>query len=109
VLVVLIYRWRTDTDEDSWWKGKGKALGRWFSRRTAFGLRPAPAAAMQGSPRPGKWPRSIGQSLKSPARSSAVSAPPESASPSITSANSWDFLAFSAITFSSMVSLATSR
>ena len=48
VLVVLIYRWRTDTDEDSWWKGKGKALGRWFSKRAAFGLRPvAPAAAMQ--------------------------------------------------------------
>ena len=47
VLVVLIYRWRTDTDEDSWWKGKGKALGRWFSKRAAFGLRPvAPAAAM---------------------------------------------------------------
>ncbi|MFC7847461.1 hypothetical protein ACFUTU_03180 [Arthrobacter sp. NPDC057388] len=46
VLVVLIYRWRTDTDEDSWWKGKGKALGRWFSRRIAFGLTPASAAAM---------------------------------------------------------------
>lgn len=46
VLVVLIYRWRTDTDEDSWWKGKGKALGRWFAKRSAFGLRPAPATAM---------------------------------------------------------------
>jgi hypothetical protein len=49
VLVVLIYRWRTDTDEDSWWKGKGKALGRWFSRRTTFGLRPVPAAAMSSA------------------------------------------------------------
>lgn len=51
VLVVLIYRWRTDTDEDSWWKGKGKALGRWFSKRTAFGLRPVPGAAMQDAGR----------------------------------------------------------
>jgi hypothetical protein len=49
VLVVLIYRWRTDTDEDSWWKGKGKALGRWFSKRMAFGLRPATATAMQAA------------------------------------------------------------
>ncbi|MDQ1060624.1 hypothetical protein QFZ23_004525 [Arthrobacter globiformis] len=54
VLMVLIYRWRTDTDEDSWWKGKGKALGRWFSKRSAFGLRPAPAAAMQAGLPPGK-------------------------------------------------------
>ncbi|MDP9696327.1 UNVERIFIED_ORG: hypothetical protein J2X79_003907 [Arthrobacter globiformis] len=52
VLAVLIYRWRTDTDEDSWWKGKGKALGRWFSKRTSFGLRPAPAAAMSLDGRP---------------------------------------------------------
>lgn len=57
VLVVLIYRWRTDTDEDSWWKGKGKALGRWFSRRATFGLRPAPAAAMQDGVPPGSLPR----------------------------------------------------
>jgi len=45
VLVVVTYRWRTDTDEDSWWKGKGKALGRWLRKQTAGGFRPAPAAA----------------------------------------------------------------
>ena len=48
-------------------------------------------------------------SWNSPARSSAVMAPPARASPSITSAKSCDFRAFSAMTFSSMVSLATSR
>jgi predicted membrane channel-forming protein YqfA (hemolysin III family) len=46
VMVMVIFRWRHGGDEDSWWKGKGKALGRWFSKRTTFGLRPAPAAAM---------------------------------------------------------------
>lgn len=46
VLVVVTYRWRTDTDEDNWWKGKGKALGRWLRKQTAAGLRPSPAAAM---------------------------------------------------------------
>ena len=48
-------------------------------------------------------------SWNSPARSSAVMAPPARASPSITSAKSCDFRAFSAMTFSSMVSFATSR
>lgn len=45
VLVVVTYRWRTDSDEDSWWKGKGKALGRWFRTRTALPPVTAPAAA----------------------------------------------------------------
>lgn len=45
VLVVVTYRWRTDTDEDSWWKGKGKALGKWLRKQTAGGFRPATAAA----------------------------------------------------------------
>ena len=48
VLVVLIFRWHNDTDEDSWWKGKGKALGRWFSRRTAFGLRARRSRRLRG-------------------------------------------------------------
>lgn len=101
VLVVLTYRWRTDTDEDNWWKGKGKALGRWLRKQTAIGFRPAPAAARSGS--------TARQSLNRPAKSSAVSEPPESASPSMTSAKSCDFFALSAMTFSSIVSLATSR
>jgi len=41
---VVTYRWRTDTDEDSWWKGKGKALGKWLRKQTAGGFRPATAA-----------------------------------------------------------------
>ena len=45
VLVVVTYRWRTDTDEDSWWKGKGKALGRWLRRHAAPRILAAPAAA----------------------------------------------------------------
>ncbi|MET3173959.1 UNVERIFIED_ORG: hypothetical protein ABIB52_001804 [Arthrobacter sp. UYCu721] len=49
------------------------------------------------------------QSLNNPARSSAVIEPLDRASPSITSANSWAFRAFRAMTFSSIVSFATSR
>ncbi|WP_457973470.1 hypothetical protein [Arthrobacter sp. D1-17] len=46
VLVVVTYRWRTDSDEDNWWKGKGKALGRWLTKQNAAGFRPSPAAAI---------------------------------------------------------------
>ncbi len=46
VLVVLTYRWRTDTDEDSWWKGKGKALGRWLRKQAAPRGLAAPAAGL---------------------------------------------------------------
>jgi hypothetical protein len=46
VLVMVTYRWRTDTDEDNWWKGKGKALGRWLRKQTAPRSLSAPAAAM---------------------------------------------------------------
>ncbi len=34
-----------DADEDNWWKGKGKALGRWLRNRAASGSMVAPAAA----------------------------------------------------------------
>ena len=39
VLVAVIFRWHHDTDEDSWWTGKGKALGRWLRKSL-----PAPRA-----------------------------------------------------------------
>jgi hypothetical protein len=45
VLVVVTYRWRTSSDEDSWWKGKGKALGRWLQKRASVSSLTAPAAA----------------------------------------------------------------
>ena len=45
VLVAVIFRWHHDTDEDSWWKGKGKALGRWLKSRAASGSLVAPATA----------------------------------------------------------------
>ena len=45
VLVVVTYRWHTDSDEDSWWKGKGKALGRWIRTRASFPSLTAPASA----------------------------------------------------------------
>lgn len=45
VLVVVIFRWRSDSDEDNWWKGKGKALGRWLRNQTASRSLTAPAAA----------------------------------------------------------------
>jgi hypothetical protein len=45
VLVVVTYRWYTDNDEDSWWKGKGKALGRWLLKLAALPPRTAPAPA----------------------------------------------------------------
>lgn len=45
VLVVVIYRWRDTSDEDSWWKGKGKALTRWLRNQTASRSVTAPAAA----------------------------------------------------------------
>lgn len=35
VLVMVTYRWRIDSDEDNWWKGKGKAFGRWLRKQTA--------------------------------------------------------------------------
>lgn len=45
VLVAVIFRWHHDTDEDSWWTGKGKALGRWLRRTLGAGPAVAPAAA----------------------------------------------------------------
>lgn len=45
VLVAVIFRWHHDTDEDSWWKGKGKALGRWLKSRAVSGSLVAPATA----------------------------------------------------------------
>ncbi|MBT2521532.1 hypothetical protein [Arthrobacter sp. ISL-28] len=45
VLVVVTYRWRTSSDEDNWWKGKGKALGRWLQKRASVSSLTAPAAA----------------------------------------------------------------
>lgn len=45
VLVAVIFRWHHDTDEDSWWTGKGKALGRWLRGKLAAPPATAPAAA----------------------------------------------------------------
>ncbi len=44
VLVAVIFRWHHDTDEDSWWTGKGKALGRWLRGTLGAGPVVAPAA-----------------------------------------------------------------
>ncbi len=44
VLVSVIFRWHHDTDEDSWWTGKGKQLGRWLRRTFAAGPAVSPAA-----------------------------------------------------------------
>lgn len=44
VLVAVIFRWHHDSDEDSWWTGKGKALGRWLRRTLTMPVR-APATA----------------------------------------------------------------
>lgn len=35
LMVAVTFRWRQDTDEDNWWKGKGKALGRWLRKQSA--------------------------------------------------------------------------
>jgi TRAP-type C4-dicarboxylate transport system permease large subunit len=43
VLVAVIFRWRHDPDEDNWWKGKGKQLGRWLRGRAASCSLTAPA------------------------------------------------------------------
>jgi len=45
VLVAVIFRWHHSTDEDSWWTGKGKALGRWLRTNLALPPLVAPAAA----------------------------------------------------------------
>ncbi|MFF2246376.1 hypothetical protein ACFVTM_19630 [Arthrobacter sp. NPDC058130] len=45
ILVAVIFRWHQGADEDNWWKGKGKALGRWLRNRAASGSMVAPAAA----------------------------------------------------------------
>ncbi|HJW00809.1 MAG TPA: hypothetical protein VJ617_17080 [Arthrobacter sp.] len=43
VMVAIIFRLH-DADEDNWWKGKGKKLGRWARRQ--FAARSAVAPAM---------------------------------------------------------------
>jgi len=45
VLVAVIFRWHHAGDEDSWWKGKGKALGRWLRRQSAARSLRLPVAA----------------------------------------------------------------
>lgn len=45
ILMTVTFRWRNDTDEDNWWKGKGKKLSRWVRSRTASRSLAAPAAA----------------------------------------------------------------
>jgi len=45
VLVAVTFRWRHGSDEDSWWKGKGKQLGRWLRGQAAARPRAARAAA----------------------------------------------------------------
>ena len=49
VLVAVIFRWHHGRDEDSWWKGKGKALGRWFRKQAAAGSSSLPAAGWAAS------------------------------------------------------------
>lgn len=41
VIVMIIFRWHYDKDEDNWWKDKGKKLGRWARKQ----LTPRPALA----------------------------------------------------------------
>ncbi|MHA7223362.1 hypothetical protein ACX80S_13735 [Arthrobacter sp. RHLT1-20] len=45
ILVAVIFRWRHNGDEDSWWTGKGKKLARWLRNQTAVRSAIAPAAA----------------------------------------------------------------
>lgn len=45
VLVAVLFRWQHGGDEDSWWKGKGKAVGRWLRKQAGAGSAAAPAAA----------------------------------------------------------------
>lgn len=46
VLVAVLFRWQHSGDEDSWWKGKGKALGLWLRKQAAGGsTAAAPATA----------------------------------------------------------------
>ena len=45
VMVAIIFRLHHDTDEDNWWKGKGKKLATWFRKQTASRSVTAPAAA----------------------------------------------------------------
>ena len=45
ILVTVVFRWRNDTDEDNWWKGKGKKLGRWLRNQRASRPAAAPAGA----------------------------------------------------------------
>lgn len=35
VMVAVIFRWHHGNDEDNWWTGKGKALGRWIRGHSA--------------------------------------------------------------------------
>lgn len=44
VMVMIIFRWHNDKDEDNWWKGKGKKLARWARKQLA--PRPVLAPAM---------------------------------------------------------------
>lgn len=43
ILVAVVFRWRNDTDEDNWWKGKGKKLARWARKQLAPRSAVAPA------------------------------------------------------------------
>lgn len=45
ILVMIIFRLHYDTDEDHWWKGKGKALGRWLRNALAPPSMAVPVAA----------------------------------------------------------------
>lgn len=45
VMVAVIFRWHQGSDEDNWWTGKGKALGRWLRNHTAARSRSVPAMA----------------------------------------------------------------
>lgn len=48
VLVTVIFRWHHGADEDNWWTGKGKQLGRWLRKRAAARRLTAPVRVAVG-------------------------------------------------------------
>jgi hypothetical protein len=45
VMVVIVFRFHHDKDEDNFWKGKGKKLARWARRQFSARTAAAPALA----------------------------------------------------------------
>ncbi len=98
-----------DADGDRW---TSTVIGQAYGSSWATGIRRrrAPGGPAPPRRRPGRARRSGGNvQSNSPRMSSALMAPDSKPPASMTLANRADFFAFSAITFSSMVPLATSR